>query len=287
MLYMKHITVKGFIVFSVLVSLWVLLTPLLLLLCWSVSGMIIFTFPLSLLLCSRTVYNPSIHKMSSFRVFISSIPWCQWFNASPIKGPFTKNMIIFAHPHGLLSLGTLMLIHFVPESETILAASPFLFYIPIFGWLLPWMGVVPATKRGLSLVIESDSVLLFLPGGVPEIVCAENCRQGFFIKRRMGIFKLAWQYKQTILPIVIENEEKMYKLLQLPFQSTRLWLSWVFNIPFTFPWFGGIWGTFIPHRVPLHLIVGEKVEPGAASSFFTFKSLYIRALKNISNSKIY
>ena len=279
---MSRLSLRDFCIFCIIIFGWIFCVPIICMICFSFSALLLFIFPMSYIACREAVRTPRIHKNSLLRTALSSIPWHQWFRTDCLNYKYSKNTSLFVHPHGLMCLGTLSLIHFVPGSNTILAVSPFLFYIPFFGWLLPWAGVVPATKRGIVLVMQSDSNLLILPGGVPEIICGERGVQTFFLRQRMGIFKLAFAHKQTVLPIVIKNEEKMYNLISLPCKIQRLFLSWSCNIPLCFPWFGGIWGSFIPHRVHLEVKVAEAVRGSAASSFLPFKNLYMRSLTTMA-----
>jgi hypothetical protein len=155
-----------------------------------------------------------------------------------------------------------------------MAVTPLLFYIPIFGLLGPYLGLVPSTKKGMRAVLKSERTLLILPGGVPEIVCAEAEECTLFIKRRMGLFKLAFEAGKDLQIVIIDGEQDLYRPFHIPFLKQRIWLSWVTNLPFMLPWFGGYYGTFIPRPIPLKATLLERVEVSKADTFFDLKKNY-------------
>lgn len=283
MILSNTLKLKDFAVFTCVVAVWVFFTPFILLCSFAFSSTMLFLLPFSFIISSSIINYPTLYKQSAIRKFIASIPWHLWFYAKPLK-TFPKNTILLVHPHGLLSLGTLALIHFVPNSPTILAIAPAFFYVPIFGWFAPYLGLVPATKKGLRLTINSQANLVILPGGVPEILCTEKTNTTFFLKQRIGIFKLAFTSHRSLLPIVIQNQENTFQLIKLPLLKHRIACAWFTNVFIVFPWFGGIAGSFVPKRVKLSLKIGKLISSKHAMDFWDFKRQYVRELKKIAPS---
>ena len=209
---------------------------------------------------------------------LSSIAWRDWFSATPVPALFGRS-IVCVHPHGLLSLGTLVLVHFVPGSNTVMAVAPILFYIPFFGLFGPSLGLVPSNKAGLLAVLKTDRTLLILPGGVPEILCGEAEEKTAFISPRVGLFKLAFHKGRDLQIIVVDGEENIFRPLRLPFLKERMWLSWAFNFPVMLPWFGGCCGSFVPrpHRIAARPL--ELVEVSKAKTFLELKRDYENRLQ--------
>jgi hypothetical protein len=135
----------------------------------------------------------------------------------------------------------------------------------------------------MQLVIDSDHTLVILPGGVPEILCVEKTNTTFFIKQRIGIFKLALKSHQSLLPIVILNQEKTFQLIKLPLLKQRIACAWFTNAFIVFPWFGGIGGSFVPKRVKLSLKIGTLISSKNAMNFWDLKSLYTRELEKLAH----
>ena len=266
--------------FSFIMFAWLFLLPLYLFACLCCSSCLLCTLPFSFAASRRLVRNPVIFKRNHFlRQLLSAVSWRDWFGAKAVQQEF-GNSIVCCHPHGLLSLGTLSMLHFVPESRTVMAVTPLLFYIPLFGLLGPYLGLVPATKKGLLAVLKSERTLLILPGGVPEIVCAEAEECTLFIKRRMGLFKLAFEAGRDLQIVIVEGEEKLYRPLKLPLLERRIWLSWVTNLPFMLPWFGGHYGTFIPRPIQLKARLLKLVEVSKCETFFDMKKCYEKRLQS-------
>ena len=272
--------IKNCILFTCVIAAWLFALPLYLVACLCWSSCLLCAFPFSYAASRRLVRNPVVFKANhTLRQFISAVSWRDWFGASAVQEDF-GNSIVCCHPHGLLSLGTLSMLHFVPGSRTVMAVTPLLFYIPLFGLLGPRLGLVPATKKGLLAVLKSDRTLLILPGGVPEIVCAEAEECTLFIKRRMGLFKLAFEAGRDLQIVIVEGEERLFRPLKIPCLKHRIWLSWATNLPIMLPWFGGHYGTFIPRPIQLKARLLKLVEVSKCETFFDMKKCYEKRLQS-------
>jgi hypothetical protein len=267
-------------VFSMLVFLWII-TPLFvggaLVYCLLSHNSVALLFvALSLLWSTYMIAHPCCVRTSLPRTLLSHPSWYLWFHAEkPVPNKYANNVCLFVHPHGLLSIGSLALFHFVPNSNTVFAVSTFLFYIPITSIFLPHCGFVPATKYGIQCAMESDCNLLINPGGLPEIICAEAQTPLFFIERRFGIFKLAFRHKQTIQLIVIENEEKTYNVVPLPCRKYRIYIAWWTNFfLLIIPCFGGIACSHVPHRVHLKALQCDSIPHEEVHDFLALKARY-------------
>ena len=264
--------VKDFCIFAAVVFAWLFVMPLCFLAVACGAFWMLCLLPFSFALSRRLVRQPTVPKSSFLRKLLSAIAWRDWFSATPAPALFGRS-IVCVHPHGLLSLGTLALVHFVPASNTVMAVAPILFYIPLFGLLGPSLGLVPSNKAGLLAVLKSDRTLLILPGGVPEILCGEE-QKTLFISPRVGLFKIAFHEGRDLQIIIVDGEERMFRSLRLPFLKERMWLSWAFNFPVMLPWFGGCYGSFVPR--PHHLAARplQLVEVSKAQTFFGLKREY-------------
>jgi len=271
--------VKDFCIFTAVIFAWLFFMPLCCLALVCGAFWMLCLLPFSFALSRKLVRKPPVPKNNSLlRKLLSSIAWRDWFSATPVAASFGRS-IVCVHPHGLLSLGTLALLHFVPGSNTVMAVAPILFYIPFFGLLGPSLGFVPSNKAGLLAVLKTDRTLLILPGGVPEILCAEAVQKTLFISPRVGLFKLAFHEGRDMQIIVVDGEEKLFRSLRLPFLKERTWLSWAFNFPVMLPWFGGCYGSFVPRRHRISARSLQLVQVGNSDNFFDLKREYENRLQ--------
>ena len=272
--------VQSCILFTCIIAAWLFVLPIYLFACLCGSFWLLCALPFSYAASRRLVNNPAVFKKNHpLRQLLAAVQWHSWFSAVPVVEDFGSS-IACCHPHGLLSLGTLSMLHFVPGSRTVLAVAPVLFYIPIIGLLGPYLGLVPASKRGLQAVLKSERTLLILPGGVAEIVCTEAEECTMFIQRRMGLFKLAFEAGRDLQIVLIDGEENLYRPLRIPFLKQRIWLSWATNLPFMLPWFGGYYNTFIPRSISLQAKLLARVEVSKANTFFDMKNMYEKQLQH-------
>ena len=147
--------IKNCVLFTCIIFAWLFVLPAYMFACMCGSFWLLCAFPFSYAASRRLVRNPVVFKYNHMlRRLLSAVSWCDWFGADQVTANF-NNCIICVHPHGLLSLGTLSMLHFAPGSRTVMAVTPLLFYIPIFGLLGPYLGLVPSTKKGLQAVILS------------------------------------------------------------------------------------------------------------------------------------
>jgi len=185
------------------------------------------------------------------RRIISHIPWHEWFPCNTIT--IEKTCVVAVHPHGLLCCGALAGIHFVPGSTTVFCIAPLLFYVPILGWCMRILGCVPAQRDIMLQCLRSGHSLIVVPGGVPELVLAEqrNDRKWF---ERSGFIHIANEANVPIQAVFVKGECSTFTMAEAPFLRTRVHWSWKTNIPMVLPLFIGWYGTWLPKRVALTLI---------------------------------
>lgn len=184
------------------------------------------------------------------RVILSDIPWYEWF---PCNTLHFEEGVIASGPHGILCCGTLAGIHFVKGSKTCMCIAPIVFYVPIIGMLARKLGCIPADYHHMKLALEMGLPVLVVPGGVPEIVMMESADDQLKFKRH-GFLKIAAEVGAKVHAVHVQGECNTYKLVKGPFFHTRIYISWLLNIPIVMPIIIGYYGTWIPKRTPLKLI---------------------------------
>ena len=210
---------------------------------------------------------------------VSRIPWHLWFKsltADPLS--IETPALICSHPHGWVCAGIMLGNHFHPKGpKTYFAVAPLLFWIPIFGWFLYSLRCIPATRRHIKQTLTHSSVIL-VPGGVPEIVCAESPIIRLFLEERYGFARLADTTNTPLIAAWTEGELFTYERITLPFLEARIWLSHQLNLPFTFPYLWGWHGTWLPKPVKLHVSYSKPLMPLQGKDT---KERYMRVLRKL------
>ena len=218
------------------------------------------------------MHHGKIIPKSNLRKIFSSIPWHEWFPCNIVHIKDTS--VVAVHPHGLLCCGALAGIHFVPDSTTVFAVAPILFYVPIIGWIIRLLGCIPASYDIMLDALHRNHSVIVMPGGVPEIVLSEfGDDMQWFLHKRRGFLRLAKEASVPIVAVAVRGECATYRRVEAPFVRERAYVSWRTNIPFTFPLFFGWYGTWIPQRTPLELRTVTLISPE--------KSEYIQQLKQM------
>ena len=220
------------------------------------AAIVLFFISLTVSLILQIHYHESILVEHPIRIWISKIPWHEWFPCNQLH--FQGPAVIGVHPHGLLCCGAVAGIHLVPKSKTVLCVAPVLFYVPVIGWLLRVIGCIPANKKEMRMALKAGCSLLVVPGGVPEIVLAETGDDYRHFPRH-GFLRL--NKDVPIWSVFVKGECSTYRMFRGPFLKQRVWLSWRLNIPLVMPILCGWYGTWLPKRVPLKLTCRRVREP--------------------------
>lgn len=189
---------------------------------------------------------------------------------NPENYPLSSEMgtFIFAlTPHFLFSISHLVLVSEtfpVLFSELIfngprkhLVASV-LFRIPIVREILLLLGCIDASKSNAVAALRQGSSLVVLPGGIPEMILAEEGKELMYLAKRKGFVKLAIEENvKAIVPIICIGESKTYKVLSW-WKQSRLWLAKTFRIGIPLGY--GRFGSLIPYYTKLMIIIGNPIE---------------------------
>ena len=243
---------------AVLIFFWIWSLPLLMIAAFFAmpSALILLPLSLALSLWMQYIHHDKIMPEHFLRKYLSYIPWNEWFPCNTLT--FEEQAVIAVHPHGLLCCGAVVGIHFVPGSKTVLCVAPILFYVPVIGWCLRLLGCIPAHLHIMRETLRRGFSVVVVPGGVPEIVCAETSdnRKRF---PRHGFLRLASSLNMTVYAVYVEGECQTFRLIPMPFLEKRIYWSWRLNVPLVFPLVIGWYGLWLPKRVPL-LLKKQKIE---------------------------
>lgn len=235
---------------AILTFCWIWLLPLLCIGFFFSVGWIVVFLPVSIIISLSLQWwqHGQIYAQHPLRRIMSMVPWYQWFPCTCLDIPDTS--VVAVHPHGLLCCGALAGIHFVPRSKTVFCVAPLLFYIPVLGWVMRVLGCVPARYDIMLQCLRTGHSVLVVPGGVPELVMAEQGDdRNWYV--RSGFIRLANEADVPIQMVFVSGECSTFRMFQGPFHTARVQVSR--TIPLVCPIFWGWYGTWLPRRVPLLL----------------------------------
>jgi len=174
-----------------------------------------------------------------------------------------KNYIFAAFPHGACTAQHLItmtngcrMLDEVHRGERRDLAASVLFLIPVVRELLLWLGNVDAGASTAHYNLKKQrSLLIFVGGEAEQLMTTRGVHQVFLAKRK-GFIKLAIQYGVPLVPVYCFGENDVFYVSKalLPL---RKWLMHNWHIGITPFW--GRWGSWMPLRVPLDLVVGEPI----------------------------
>ena len=235
----------AFLSWAIAIFIWIYLIPILIVGFVLCIPFFLIISPVLVFITATILYllKDEIFTGSSIRQLIANMPYTLWFgNIDKINLP-KQPALITSHPHGFLCTGIIVSTHFAPDSNTILAVSPWIFTIPIVGWMAKHVGCIPATEKQMLNALKKSSVII-VPGGVPELVSHE------MYTRRHGFIRIAQKANVPILPIITQTT--FYDHISLPFRSWRVYIAKQYGIPLMVPPLGWCW-TWIPKPKPVEM----------------------------------
>ena len=198
-------------------------------------------------------YWPAFANLGIWDIYLNYFPMT--LHTVPLeKG---KKYIIAVQPHGVVSVNHVLLMarrdRYFPDHPKRDMIASVLFRIPFLREFHLWLGCTDASKRTAQKILRHNMSLLLYPGGEQEQMRSRIDEFGLYLKHRLGFIRLAMEEGGIeIVPILAFGETRIFE--QAPILlSFRLWLVKKFQmgIPFLY----GRWGTIIPRKVPLHLVM--------------------------------
>lgn len=235
----------AFLTWLIAILLWVYLCPVLIVGTLVCLPYFLVVTPIMLGVSLLTVYlwHDTIIPTGALRDLVNTMPYTAWFGAIDTVPVPSRPHLITSHPHGFLCTGILFSTHFRPGSRTVFAVSPWIFAIPVVGWVAHHLGCIPANEGSIRRALKSHSVIL-VPGGVPELVAQAH------YTRRHGFLRIAQAANVSILPVVTRSVH--FVGVAAPWLSTRQWVAKTYGVPLMIPMLGW-YGTWLPRRVPIRL----------------------------------
>ncbi|KAJ3696558.1 hypothetical protein LUZ61_000263 [Rhynchospora tenuis] len=210
----------------------------------------------------------SADERSSFGRNVSRFIFRYAFNYFPItlhfediKAFYPEQAYVFGYePHSVFALGTWALTDcagLMPLPKIKMLASSYLLCIPFQRQIWRWMGLSPVSKKNFYSQLAAGYSCIVVPGGMQEMLHMEHNSEVAFLKSRKGFVKIAMVTGSPLVPIFCFGQSYAFKWWK-PDSSIFLKIYRATKFPTIFYW--GLFGTPIPFKVPLHIVVGTPIK---------------------------
>eukprot|EP01018_Ginkgo_biloba_P011477 Gb_36762 [translate_table: standard] len=168
--------------------------------------------------------------------------------------------VLAVEPHSIFPFGITALCNqagYMPLPRIKFVAANFLFCIPLLRHIWCWMGMVAASKENFVKYLERDYSCIVIPGGHREMFHLEKGSEVVYLKKRFGFVRVAIETGCPLVPVFCFGQTETYRWWKAKAKLYHCVARAMRVIPLIY-W--GRFGSPIPYRHPLHIVVGKLIE---------------------------
>ncbi|KAG6551380.1 hypothetical protein Mapa_007026 [Marchantia paleacea] len=132
-----------------------------------------------------------------------------------------------------------------------------IFWTPILRHVWSWLGLVPASRKYYTELLQDGYSTILIPGGVQECLYLEYGHETIFLKKRYGFVRGAIEAGAPLVPCFCFGQSEVYHY----WKPSGQWYAHLSRaIGFTPLIFWGMYGSPIPYPNPMYLVIGKLID---------------------------